>query len=88
MAGVGSRQRAMAHTLLGERAVARWLRLSEVRSEAHHVRVIAGELLAMTKTCANSVRARSDVVGKPFRAIPDDDLLRFFAVCETAGMLG
>jgi hypothetical protein len=24
----------------------------------------------------------------PFRAITDDDLLRFFAVCETAGMLG
>jgi hypothetical protein len=24
----------------------------------------------------------------PFRAITDDELLRFFAGCETAGMLG
>ena len=29
-----------------------------------------------------------DPRGAPFRVISDDDLLRFFAVCETAGMLG
>jgi len=28
------------------------------------------------------------VVGEAFRAITDDDLLRFFAVIQTAGMLG
>jgi hypothetical protein len=52
------------------------------------VRSIAGEVLAIERTWSVVRRARRDVVGDPFRAITGDDLLRFFAACETAGMLG
>jgi len=93
VAGVGDRQRAVARTLVCERAVARGRRRAEVRLAAIHTRVITGgtpkwRTLANARVWSLASRARRDVVGIPFRAITDDDLLRFFAVCETAGMLG
>ena len=46
MAAVGDRQRAMAHTLVCERAAARGLRRAGVRFAPGHVRAVAGEVLA------------------------------------------
>jgi hypothetical protein len=83
----------MAHTLVCERAAARCLHRAEVPRSAIHTRAItgvhpsrvnAGERTGVVERTKISTRR-----GRlPFRAITDDDLLRFFAVCETAGMLG
>jgi hypothetical protein len=50
VAAVGDRQRAMAHTLVCERAAARGLRRTGVRFALGHVRAVAGELLATEQT--------------------------------------
>jgi hypothetical protein len=50
--------------------------------------VIAGVRWRSRRQEAGSIRNRRDVDGEAFRAITDDDLLRFFAVFQTAGMLG
>jgi hypothetical protein len=46
VAAVGDRQRAMARTLVCERAAARGLRPAGVRSALDHARAAAGEVLA------------------------------------------
>ena len=48
----------------------------------------AGASWRARERAMESTRAGRCVVGEAHRAITDDDLLRFFTVYETAGMLG
>lgn len=64
MVGVGDRQRAMARTLVCERAAARGLRRTGVRGVVGLVRAIAGEVLAIVRARSRTKRVRRDVVGE------------------------